>query len=222
MSRTASAEPRHVPAILDAPARGAVAGVADRDARAEESCLHGHLGRERVGALLQPQRLEEVRAHGAEGAVVAEPQAEEEPEAEGEPIVAEPLVQRHAAGRGAAHRAAPRPDDEVGDAGEHRLHEVSGLSRVVGAVGLHEDDGTGARRRGGTGARQTGVAVAPARFTQQRRAGGADELRPAVGGAVVDEERALQQAEAPKLRQEPGQGLGLVEHRHDDAVVWRG
>ena len=130
-------------------------------------------------------------------------------------------MQRHAAGRGAAHGAAPRPDDEVGDAGEHRPDEVPGLGRVVRAVGLHEDDGAGARRRSGAGARQTRVAVAPARLAQQRGAGGADQLRPAVGGTVVDEDRAPQQAEVAELRQERGQGLGLVEHGHDDAVVWR-
>ena len=122
---------------------------------------------------------------------------------------------------GAAHGAAPRPDDEVGHAGEHRLDEVARLGRVVGAVGLEEDDGAGARGRSRAGARQARVAVAAARLAQQRRAGRADQLRSAVGGAVVDEQRAAEQAEAPELREERGQGLGLVEHGHDDAVVWR-
>ena len=162
-----------MPAILERPGAGAVAGVADDDPRAGEARLHRHLRREGVGALLQAQRLEEVGADGAERAVVAQPQAEEQPQVQRQPVVAEPLVQRHAAGRGAAHGAAPRADDEIGDAGEDRPDEVPGLRRVVGAVGLHEDDGAGARRRGGAGARQAGVAVAPARLAQQRRAGGA-------------------------------------------------
>ena len=89
-------------------------------------------------------------------------------------------MQRHVAGRGAAHGAPPRPDDEIGHAGEDGLDEVADLRRVVGAVGLQEDDGAGARGRGRAGAGQARVAVAAARLTQQRRAGGADELRAAV------------------------------------------
>ena len=221
MSRTASAEPRHVPAIFESPARGAVARVADGDARAGQVRLHGHLGGEGVGPLLQPQLLEQVRADGAKRSVVAQAQAEEQPQAEGEPVVAEPLVRRHAAGRGAAHGPPSRPDDEVGDAGQDGADEKPDLRRIVGPVRLHEHDGSGARGRSRTGARQAGEAVAAPRLVQDGPAGGADQRRAAVGGAVVDEERALEQAEAPELRQELGQGLGLVEHGHDDEVRWR-
>ncbi len=60
------------------------------------------------------------------------------------------------AGGGAAHGASPRPDDEIGDAGQDRPDEVPDLGRVVGAVGLEEDDGAGARGRSRAGARQQG------------------------------------------------------------------
>jgi len=206
---------------LGAPGTRPVAGVAHGDARTGQAGLRRHLGREGECALLQPQLAEQIGAHGAERAVVAESQTEEQPQVERQPVVAEPLVERHATAREAAHGAAPRADHEIRDAGEHGLDEEARLGRVVGAVGLEEDDGAGARGRSSAGARQAGVAVAAARLTEQRRAGGADELRAAVAGAVVHEERAVQQPELAEFREQRRQSLGLVEHGHDDAVVWR-
>jgi len=73
---------------------------------------------------------------------------------------------------------------------------------------------------GGAGAGEAGVSVASSRFAQQCRAGRGDQAGAAIGRAVVHEERAVQQTEAAQLGQQSRQGRGLVEHRHDDEVVW--
>ena len=192
--------------------------LSDDDARAREMRLDGHLGGERIRPLLEPKGLEQVRADRPEGSVVAQVQTEDHPQDEGETVVAKPLVRRHAAGRGASHRPPPRSDDEVGGARQDRPDEEPDLRRVVGPVGLHEHDGAGARGRSRAGAPQARVAVPTSRLVQHGPPRGADQRRAAVGRAVVDEERALEQAEAPELHEERGQGLGLIEHGHDDEV----
>ena len=156
----------------------------------DKARLHHHLRGEGVGALLEAQALQQVEPDGAERPVVAQAQAEEDEEIEGQPVVAQTLVQRHPAGGGAVHGPAARADDQVGLVGENGTDEVAHLRRVVGPVRLHEDDGAGAAGGGGAGAGEARIAVASPRFAQQRPAGRGDQLGAAVGRAVVDEERA--------------------------------
>ena len=129
-------------------------------------------------------------------------------------------MQRHPARRCAVHGPAARADDKVGLVGQNGADEVAHLRRVVGPVRLHEDDRPGAASRSGAGAGEARIAVASPRFAQQCPAGRGDQRGAAVGRAIVDEERAAEQTEAAQLGQQSRQSRGLVEHRHDDEVVW--
>lgn len=59
--------------------------------------LHQHLGGEGVGALFEMQALQQTQTDGPKGAVVAEAQAEEEAQDERQPVVADALMEGHAA-----------------------------------------------------------------------------------------------------------------------------
>lgn len=110
-------------------------------------------------------------------------------------------------------------DDEIYDAGKDGTDQPAHLRRVVGPVGLHEDHRQGAAGGGHAGAAQARVAVASRGLTQDLAARGADDLHAAVRGAVVHEDRALEQAQGGQLDEQRGQRLRLVEDRHDDEVV---
>jgi hypothetical protein len=73
---------------------------------------------------------------------------------------------------------------------------------------------------GGAGAGEARVPVAAPRLAQDLATGGPHDPGAAVRRAVVHEDRVVQQAEITELRQQRRQGLRLVEHRHDDAVLW--
>jgi hypothetical protein len=129
-------------------------------------------------------------------------------------------VQRHPAGGRSVHGGAARADHQISVTGEDGIDEETHLRRVVGPIRLHEDNGARAAGSGLASARKAGESVAAPRFVQQRRAGRSDQFGAAVGLAVVHEQRAPEQAEAAQLGQQRRQGRSLVEHRHDDEVVW--
>ncbi len=88
-------------------------------------------------------------------------------------------------------------EDEPGDSGQKR--------GVEGGVAVAEAHDVG---RGGGQARVAGGAEAAPRLVDDMRPEGAGDVRGAVGGAVVDDDRAPARGDAV---QHPRQGLGLVE-----------
>ena len=108
-------------------------------------------------------------------------------------------------------------DHQVRLAAQHRPDEQGQVARVVAAVALHEDDGAGAARERGAGARQTGVAVPAPRLVDDPRAARLEQLATAVARAVVDEDRALEEPGlGGELGEQAGQRRGLVQDRDDD------
>jgi len=115
-------------------------------------------------------------------------------------------------------RTPPLADDEVRHAVEDRSGQAADLRRVVGAVGLHEDDGLRTAGGGRASPEQARVAVPASRLAQHLAAGCGDERDTCVRRAVVDEQRPLEMAEGAQLGEQRRQSRSLIQDRDDDDI----
>ena len=111
-----------------------------------------------------------------------------------------------------------RADHEVGVAVGDGRDQARQLARIVGAVGVEEDEDVGARRvrAAGGDAAQAGGAVAAMRLGDHLGAAGARQLDGAIARAVVDDDDGAH-AGGAQIGEHAGQRLLLVE-RGDDGV----
>ncbi len=168
-------------------------------------CPEQHLQRI-AAAPVEDAEIEQLGAPpAAHGAEVVQRDARDPPQPSGQLEVRDPRVQRPRAARRrdptAEHEVALAVADRVDHAGEER-----GIHRRVGVAERHE------RRGRGLEPRMRGSAEPAARLPHHEGAVRARHLGGAVGGSVVDDDRAVPLGQAGE---DPGQGLLLVEAGED-------
>ena len=189
------------------------------DGEPVERGAHHHLAGELHAGGPQVQREDGVAAQAAQAAMeIADAGAEEHPPDQAEHGIAEIAVQeRHGAGRDAAGKAVAH--HEVGafaQLGEKQLE----AGEIVAVVGVAHDD-EAAARRGDPGPQRRAVAA----LGHRDDAGAARQriFHRAVARAVVRDQDFAGDAgageEAMRLVDAGGDGLGLVEARHQDGEL---
>src|SRR5256712_3430629 len=174
--------------------------------------LDYHLHGPAVGLVLHAEVAENAGGNRAERADVGEARTVERAHERRRDALAQPLLERERAPRGAATHA--RAEDQIGLAREHRAQHQRQFGRILVTVPVEEDEDV--RVTGRQCAGQAGGAVATGRLPDNPGAGGGGDLRGAVGAAVVHDDDLVDEV-ARHLTDDAADRRLLVQGRDDDA-----